>query len=184
MRRVPALLLRLAGEYECARCAAARTGARVTADCGATLIVCPASILSQWHAEIRRHTQPGEVPWASPHAALCGLKTWHSPSPHDLAICVQWPVSSMLQSHVHHCRRAHGNGLLSERLACRYSNRMAVVMLIPFLNERARRRPACGGVRGPGGARRRPRRRAAGGRRSRRPRCSGCGPPASASCCL
>jgi len=71
---VPALLLRIAGEYECARCAAARTGARVTADCGATLIVCPASILSQWHAEIRRHTQPGGAPRAGPMQPCVGCK--------------------------------------------------------------------------------------------------------------
>lgn len=56
----------VAGEYECGRCAAARTGARVTADCGATLIVCPAPILRQWHDEIRRHTHEGARPPARP----------------------------------------------------------------------------------------------------------------------
>ena len=36
-------------------------------DCGATLIVCPASILPQWEQEISRHTHEGE----SRHGPLC-----------------------------------------------------------------------------------------------------------------
>lgn len=48
-----------AGEYVCRRCMRHAAGTQVTADCGATLIVCPDAILPQWKAEIERHTHAG-----------------------------------------------------------------------------------------------------------------------------
>lgn len=49
------------GDFVCGRCTRARASQQVVADCGATLIVCPASILHQWQSEIAKHTQPGAL---------------------------------------------------------------------------------------------------------------------------
>lgn len=49
------------GDFVCGRCMSARASQQVAVDCGATLIVCPASILQQWQSEIANHTQPGAL---------------------------------------------------------------------------------------------------------------------------
>jgi ferredoxin-like protein FixX len=49
-----------AGSFECNSCARARGSAEVTADCGATLIVCPTPILEQWREEAAKHLHEGE----------------------------------------------------------------------------------------------------------------------------
>ena len=53
------VLLPLAGSFECNSCARARGSAEVTADCGATLIVCPTPILEQWREEAAKHLHEG-----------------------------------------------------------------------------------------------------------------------------
>ncbi|EIE26712.1 hypothetical protein COCSUDRAFT_59229 [Coccomyxa subellipsoidea C-169] len=47
--------------YICPKCIRAHANALVTVDCGATLIVSPASILKQWQTEITKHTHPGAL---------------------------------------------------------------------------------------------------------------------------
>ena len=50
-----------AGDFVCGRCSRAKASQQVVSHCGATLIVCPASILHQWQSEITKHTQPGAL---------------------------------------------------------------------------------------------------------------------------
>lgn len=45
----------------CGRCLKAKASQQAASDCGATLIICPASILQQWQSEIAKHTQPGAL---------------------------------------------------------------------------------------------------------------------------
>ncbi|GAB4832074.1 hypothetical protein Ancab_006094 [Ancistrocladus abbreviatus] len=47
--------------YICQLCSELIQASGSPIDCGATLIVCPAPILPQWHAEIIRHTNPGSL---------------------------------------------------------------------------------------------------------------------------
>ena len=49
------------GDFVCGQCLKARASQQAAADCGATLIICPASILQQWQSEIAKHTQPGAL---------------------------------------------------------------------------------------------------------------------------
>ncbi|KAK9741867.1 hypothetical protein RND81_03G134600 [Saponaria officinalis] len=49
------------GEYVCQLCSELIQATRSPVESGATLIVCPAPILPQWHAEILRHTKPGAL---------------------------------------------------------------------------------------------------------------------------
>lgn len=47
--------------FLCGACVARRAGEVVSGPCRATLVVCPAPILPQWRAELRRHAKPGAV---------------------------------------------------------------------------------------------------------------------------
>lgn len=49
------------GEHICPLCSELMQATNSPVATGATLIVCPAPILSQWHAEILRHTRPGSL---------------------------------------------------------------------------------------------------------------------------
>ncbi|KAL9247813.1 hypothetical protein vseg_021203 [Gypsophila vaccaria] len=49
------------GEYVCQLCSELIQATRSPVESRATLIVCPAPILPQWHAEILRHTKPGSL---------------------------------------------------------------------------------------------------------------------------
>ncbi|KAK7275887.1 hypothetical protein RIF29_17013 [Crotalaria pallida] len=49
------------GEYVCQMCSELIQATQSPIASGATLIVCPASILPQWHDEIIRHTRPGSL---------------------------------------------------------------------------------------------------------------------------
>ncbi|XP_038722963.1 E3 ubiquitin-protein ligase SHPRH isoform X2 [Tripterygium wilfordii] len=49
------------GEYVCQLCSELIKATDSPVASGATLIVCPAPILAQWHAEIIRHTRPGSL---------------------------------------------------------------------------------------------------------------------------
>ena len=50
-----------AGAYFCQQCLRAKAAPEVGSDCGATLIVCPASILHQWQTEIKKHIREGAL---------------------------------------------------------------------------------------------------------------------------
>ena len=50
-----------AGAYFCQQCLRAKAASEVGSDCGATLIVCPASILHQWQTEIKKHIREGAL---------------------------------------------------------------------------------------------------------------------------
>ena len=50
-----------APHFECGRCVAKRAGATVSGPCGATLVVCPSTILNQWCSELDRHCVPGTL---------------------------------------------------------------------------------------------------------------------------
>ena len=45
--------------WACGLCTRDAAAVEVMQDCGTTLVVCPAPILQQWHAEIMRHITPG-----------------------------------------------------------------------------------------------------------------------------
>lgn len=49
------------GNYICSLCSELMKATDSPIGTGATLIVCPAPILSQWHSEIIRHTKPGSL---------------------------------------------------------------------------------------------------------------------------
>ncbi|KAI4383932.1 hypothetical protein MLD38_009712 [Melastoma candidum] len=59
-RSAPTIIER-EGKYICSMCSELRSATDAPIASGATLIVCPAPILHQWHAEIIRHTNPGSV---------------------------------------------------------------------------------------------------------------------------
>lgn len=60
-KRSATSLVVMDGNYICSSCSELIQATDSTITSGATLIVCPAPILPQWHAEIIRHTKPGSI---------------------------------------------------------------------------------------------------------------------------
>ncbi|XP_074286458.1 uncharacterized protein LOC141611745 [Silene latifolia] len=54
-------IIMMEGEHVCQLCSELMQATGSAVESGATLIVCPAPILPQWHAEILRHTKPGSL---------------------------------------------------------------------------------------------------------------------------
>ncbi|PKA53189.1 Putative SWI/SNF-related matrix-associated actin-dependent regulator of chromatin subfamily A member 3-like 2 [Apostasia shenzhenica] len=55
------IVIEMDGSFICSLCAELMEAAKIKISTGATLVVCPGSILAQWHSEIIRHTRPGSV---------------------------------------------------------------------------------------------------------------------------
>ena len=91
--------MRCAGDFVCQQCVHARANQTVTTDCGATLIVSPAAIHTQWQTEIAKHTHPGAGFCCSilfAHGQLHAMK----PSLPMTLLVVSWKLIGMVQNSV------------------------------------------------------------------------------------
>eukprot|EP00887_Chlorella_sp_A99_P002685 scaffold6.g2685.t1 len=118
LRRAPA------GEWVCGACLRQSAAAEVTQPCGATLVVCPAPILHQWHDEILRHIRPGNLkvaiyegqpqPGAGAGSARAGGRCVTTAA--ELASCdIVLTTYDVLRRDVNHCPDGGSDGVQLRR---------------------------------------------------------------------